>query len=99
MTRVDPFIVLALRKVSRGEIGATNPESALRHRVEDLSPDVFAALHTLRRRDLVRLTTAQPDRSGWITAELSSTGRKLLEAMNANASVQARAGQPARQGV
>lgn len=81
MSRVlfDPFLFRALRKVARGEIGATDANAALRHRSQDLSPRLFSALCMLRREGFVRLSSAGPDpRYGWIIAELSTEGSGLL---------------------
>jgi hypothetical protein len=76
----DPFLYRALRKVARGEIGATSEKGTLRHRGEDLSPRMVSSLFVLYRDGLVKLDSAGTNpRDGWITAELTRGAARLLE--------------------
>jgi hypothetical protein len=76
----SPQLFLALRKVSRGRIGAIAREGALRHVDDELSGGVFSALFLLRRDGFVTLAEPQPDQPGWYPATLTMRGTQLLSA-------------------
>ncbi|MGX7829760.1 hypothetical protein ACTG9Q_32215 [Actinokineospora sp. 24-640] len=69
----------ALQMVARGEVGGYGVHSVLRHRTDDLSALMVGALFTLRRDGFVGFATHADPRDGWVTAELTSAGNRLLE--------------------
>lgn len=75
---LDAAHLEALHMVVRGEVGAYGTESALRHRTDDLSALMVGALFTLRRDGLVGFGAPDP-RDGWVPAELTSAGARLLD--------------------
>jgi Mor family transcriptional regulator len=76
-----PELVLALRKVERGRVGATDADRRLRLRPQfgPLSGLVFGALLRLHAEGYVTLSRTA-DRQGWHQATLTSQGRRLLRA-------------------
>lgn len=79
----EPSLLRALRKISRGEIGAFGKTAPLGSRSADLLPiRLFSALFILRRDGLVALGAADA-RDGWCVAELTSRGTALLAHWNA----------------
>ncbi|WP_162829935.1 hypothetical protein [Amycolatopsis palatopharyngis] len=71
-------LFVALRKVSRGRIGATAPDDVLCQPNEELDSGVFSALYVLRRDGFVVLAKPQPDQPGWYPATLTMRGTQLL---------------------
>jgi hypothetical protein len=74
----EPALLRALRKVTRGEIGAYSPTAPLGLRNDDLTPPhLFTALFVLRRDGLVQVGPPSGF-DGWRCAELTSLGVALL---------------------
>ncbi|WP_436496671.1 hypothetical protein [Actinokineospora sp. HUAS TT18] len=69
----------ALQMVARGEVGAYGTASALRHRTDDLSALMVSALFTLRRDGFIGFANTCDARDGWVAAELTSAGERLLD--------------------
>lgn len=69
----------ALQMVARGEVGGYGAHAVLRHRTDDLTALMIGALFTLRRDGFVTCGATADPRDGWVTAELSSAGNRLLE--------------------
>lgn len=76
----SPQLFLALRKVSRGRIGATKPHGVLSQGNDDLDSGVFSALFLLRRDGFITLVEPQPNCPGWYAAVLTMRGTQLLSA-------------------
>lgn len=70
-------LLVALRGVARGRIGAPHPEAPLTCTTQDLSSRVFTALVVLRRDGLVAVGSPDP-RTGWCTATLAPLGACAL---------------------
>lgn len=80
---LEPSLLRALRKISRGEIGTFSKTAPLGSRsVDPLPIRLFSALFILRRDGLVALGAADA-RDGWRVAELTSRGTALLTHWNA----------------
>lgn len=69
----------ALQMVARGEVGGYGAQSVLRHRTDDLSALMIGALFTLRRDGFIAYGSAVDPHDGWVTAELTSAGNRLLD--------------------
>ncbi|SDI74061.1 hypothetical protein SAMN05192558_12021 [Actinokineospora alba] len=76
---LDTTHLHALQMVARGEVGAYGTTSALRHRCDDLSALMVSALFTLRRDGFIGFADAADPRDGWVVAELTSAGERLLD--------------------
>ncbi|GGS33779.1 MULTISPECIES: hypothetical protein [Actinokineospora] len=69
----------ALQMVARGEVGGYGVNAVLRHRTDDLSALMVGALFTLRRDGFIALGSIVDPHDGWVTAELTSAGNRLME--------------------
>jgi hypothetical protein len=76
---LDTTHLAALHMVARGEIGAYGKTSALRHRNDDLTALMVSALFTLRRDGFVGFQSIADPRDGWVLAELTTAGERLLD--------------------
>jgi hypothetical protein len=74
----SPQLFLALRKVSRGRIGATALDGALHQQSEELSTSLFAALFSLKRDGFISLAEPTAAAPGWYQAVLTLRGTQLL---------------------
>lgn len=74
----EPYLLEALRSVKRGDIVTDSPAGVLRHRTFDIASRAFSALCILYRDGHIYLGDGTAGADGWIVANLTPTGEKLL---------------------